>query len=218
MTMKRFKYIIFDFDGTLFDTGPGVMCSVRYALSQLGITEDDPAALRRFVGPPLYQSFRSFYNLSDEDAARAVEQYRVLYNQIFIDESYLYPGMDDVLRQLKNSGMHLAVATGKPEHFALPIAEHSGLYPLFDILCGISLNDKDMHKKDLILRVLEHYGEPERSDVIMIGDRASDITGAHEAGVNAMGVKYGYAADGEIEKAGAELIAETPADIGRLLL
>ena len=218
--MRTPSYIIFDLDGTLFDTGPGIMHSVQYALKQLGIEENDNAALRRFIGPPLFMSFRNFYGLNDDQASRAVEQYRVLYNKVFIEESYLYPGMADLLKKLKAAGKHLSIATGKPEHFAVPLTEHSGLRPLFDSLCGISLEDKDMHKKDLIKRVLEGYGSPspDLSDVIMIGDRASDITGAHEAGVKAMGVRYGYAASGELEGAEPDCTADTVEDIGRLLL
>ena len=216
--MNRFNYIIFDFDGTLFDTGPGIMHSVQYALKQFGIDEHDSTALRRFIGPPLFTSFKEFYGFSDEDAARAVEQYRVLYNKIFVEESFLYPGMDEILKSLRAAGMHLSIATGKPEHFAVPIAEHSGLLSLFDILCGISLNDKSMHKKELIGRVLEHYGYPDLSQVVMIGDRASDITGAHEAGIKAIGVRYGYAHGDELEDAGADFTAQTVEDVAKLLL
>ena len=218
--MRTPSYIIFDFDGTLFDTGPGIMHSVRYALKQMGIEEPDDKALRRFIGPPLFMSFKNFYNFTDEHASQAVEQYRVLYNKVFIEESYLYPGIADLLKELKAAGKHISIATGKPEHFAVPIAEHSGLRPLFDSLCGISLTDKDMHKKDLINRVLESYGSasPDLSDVIMIGDRASDITGAREAGVKAMGVRYGYAAAGELESAEPDCIADTVEDIGKILL
>ena len=115
--------ILFDFDGTLFDTGEGILRSVQYALEGFGIHETDTARLRKFVGPPLFDSFSELYAMTPEQAQAAVARYRERYLPVGIYECTLYPGIPELLEQLRAHGFRVAVATGKPTPMACSILQ-----------------------------------------------------------------------------------------------
>ena len=223
------KYILFDLDGTLTDTAEGITKSVQYALEAQGIKEENLDNLTCYIGPPLDESFQKFHGMTKEQAWEAVEKYRERYKDTGIYETSVIDGMIFVLETLKAAGK--ALATCKPEPFALKILEHFNLLKYFTVACGSNLDGTRKYKNEIIEEVfarlnrLEGNGElteavldEMKADSIMVGDRKDDIYGAHNADIEAVGVRFGYAADGELEEAGADYIVNTVFELTALLL
>lgn len=209
--------ILFDLDGTLTDSGEGIMNSVEYALEKYGIKVEDREQLRAFVGPPLAEQFSKFCGFSAEEGHRAVDVYREYYQEKGIFENSVYEGIPEVLETLKSRGYKICMATSKPEKYAKLIAEHFDFAKYFDVIAGSLMDGGRVNKNEVIEYVLEQCGATDREKVLMIGDRCYDIIGAKKAGTHSMGVLFGYGSREELEEAGADLIAETPADIAKLI-
>lgn len=204
------KYFLFDLDGTLADTGPGIMESVQYALSELGWMPQEEEFLRQFVGPPLMVSFQTFCGMDEKEANRAIQIYRQRYNAAGLYKSPLYPNIDRMLSQLYESAT-LCVATSKREEGARKILSMRGIEKYFTVVVGDDgSRPTKAHVIDKALRLL---GDPPISEVVMVGDRSYDIEGAKYCGIESIGATYGYSQPGELEEAGAEYTAE---DVGSL--
>lgn len=213
--MKR--YFLLDLDGTVADNGEGILKSAQYALDFFGIHQEPEERLRRFVGPPLDQSFRELYGFSQEQAWQAVAKYRERYAVKGVYENKLYPGIRELLEHLSGRGKR-CLATSKPEVFARKILEMQGVLPLFDVVVGAELDGTRTDKAEVIRAVLEQLGNPPKEQVVMIGDRKHDILGAKSVGVESIGVEYGFAPTGELQAAGADWIVPTVAELDRLCL
>ena len=213
----RYEYILFDLDGTLTDSGIGITNSVMYALEKYGIEVSDRRELNKFIGPPLWNSFEDYYGFSKEEAKTAVEYYREYYREKGIFENLVYDGFEDLLKTLKDNNMILIVATSKSEVFAKQILEHFGIAKYFDYVAGSELDGTRVKKYEVIKYALESCNITELSKAIMIGDREHDIIGAKAVGIDSIGVVFGYGDKSELEKAGADFIVETVADIGKVL-
>ncbi len=200
-------HIIFDLDGTLTDSQEGITNCVRYALESFGIHETDYSRLCLFIGPPLDASFKEFYGFSDEDAQKAVKKYRERFETVGLFENRPYDGIVDMLRLLKDSGRVLCVATSKPEKFSRRILDHFGMTPYLDCILGNSMH-LQVEKSDMIKKIVDLYGIS-KEQAVMVGDRRFDVEAAHKAGVDCIGVSYGFAPEGELEKAGADHIVDT---------
>lgn len=201
-----YDIILFDLDGTLTDPGIGITNAVIYALKQYDIQVENREELYRFIGPPLLESFQSFFGFTEEDAEQAVIYYRDYYREKGIFENYVYPGMDMLLGRLRRAGKALLVATSKPEEFALQILENFKLAEHFTVIAGASMDGSRIRKADVIDYALKQYGMDEREQVLMVGDRKHDILGAKEIGIASAGVLYGYGSREELEAAGADYI------------
>lgn len=212
-----YQTILFDLDGTLTDSGQGILNSVAYALEKMGIEEPDTANLNRFIGPPLYESFSRFYQLSPEDTQSAVDAFRVYFKEKGMFENQLYPGIIPLLEELRTAGKTLVIATSKPEIFAKQILEHFGISHYFDVIAGASLDSSRISKADVIGYAINQL-EAFPKHAVMIGDREHDIEGARMHQLPAIGVLYGYGNKQEFEKAGAAMIVETVQDLKRVLL
>ncbi|HEL2736117.1 TPA: HAD family hydrolase [Streptococcus suis] len=212
-----YQTILFDLDGTLTDSGQGILNSVAYALEKMGIEEPDTANLNRFIGPPLYESFSRFYQLSPEDTQSAVDAFRIYFKEKGMFENQLYPGIIPLLEELRTAGKTLVIATSKPEIFAKQILEHFGIAHYFDVIAGASLDSSRISKADVIGYAINQL-EAFPNNAVMIGDREHDIEGAHRHQLPAIGVLYGYGSKQEFEKAGATMIVETVQDLKRVLL
>ncbi|CYU36366.1 TPA: HAD family hydrolase [Streptococcus suis] len=212
-----YQTILFDLDGTLTDSGQGILNSVAYALEKMGIEEPDTANLNRFIGPPLYESFSRFYQLSPEDTQSAVDAFRVYFKEKGMFENQLYPGIIPLLEELRTAGKTLVIATSKPEIFAKQILEHFGIAHYFDVIAGASLDSSRISKADVIGYAINQL-EAFPKHAVMIGDREHDIEGARMHQLPAIGVLYGYGSKQEFEKAGATMIVETVQDLKRVLL
>ena len=194
--------ILFDFDGTLFDTGEGILRSVQYALEGFGIHETDTARLRKFVGPPLLDSFSELYAMTSEQAQAAVARYRERYLPVGIYECTLYLGIPELLERLRAHGFRIAVATGKPTPMARSILQRFDLERLFDCVIGCEYDGTRSTKAEVVAAALaETQTAPEAA--LMVGGRKYGVTGAAACGVPCLGVYYGYAEPGELEAAGA---------------
>ena len=210
-------YLLFDLDGTLTNPQEGITKCVQHALRAFGIEEPDLEKLIPFIGPPLIQSFMEFYNMSEEDARKAVAVYRERFSTVGLFENFPYPGIADMLAELKAQGKILAVASSKPTVYVRRILEKFELAPYFDVIEGSNLDGTRVDKKEVIAEVLSQLDNPSADDLLMIGDRKFDVIGARETGFGCVGVRFGFAAPDELEQSGAVYIADTVQDLHRYL-
>lgn len=212
-----YKNILFDFDGTVFDTLKGIERSVKYALDKNGIVLSVDS-FRRFAGPPFKVIFKENYGFDDELIVKIIEAFREDYLPYGIYESSPFPGIAELLDELRQNGFKLAIATLKPRTMAVELLERSGLYGKFDVISGqIAEGIETLTKAEIVRGAMDMLGAaPE--DTVLVGDTKYDVVGGHEAGLKVIGVRYGYAESGELENAGADIIVETLGDLKKLFL
>ena len=200
------KAILFDLDGTLTDSGEGIMNCAKLALEHYGLPIPSEAELRTFVGPPLHDSFIRF-GVPAEEADNAIKIYRSRYIPIGKFENHPYEGIQEVLEKLKALGHTLYVATSKPETMSVEILEHFDMAKYFDIIAGASFDRSRSSKEDVIAYLLDQCGDYDQK--IMVGDTAFDVIGAKVHGIPTVGVAWGYGKVEDMENAGAISIAHT---------
>lgn len=198
-----YRVILFDLDGTLIDSSDGIIKSVLYTLHFYGIEESDTDGLRRFIGPPLSESFEKFYAFSKEQAREAVDKFRERYNVKGYLECELYPDTKQVLTQLKEDGFLLGVATSKPEITARRILEQKGIADLFDEICGATMDGRIEKKADVLQELLRRHPEYVKEEMVLIGDTAFDVHGANALGIDSAAVGFGFGDVQEMRLAGA---------------
>lgn len=199
-----YKYILFDFDGTVFDTVEGITKSARYALNTLGL-DAELNELRCFAGPPLDDMFLERYGGTPEQAKQFVDAFRERYVPVGLYECRVFPQVKQLLRELRDDGRALAVATLKPQILAETLLQREGMLDLFDAVCGSRAEGHEQTKCEVAQKAMALLGAaPE--ETVLIGDTKYDIHGAHECGIFAVGMEYGYAAPNELKLAGADLI------------
>ncbi len=222
------RYILFDLDGTITDSSEGITKSVQYALNKLGITEKDQSVLRKYIGPPLDESFQRFHGLDKETALVAVGYYRERYTDTGLYENRLFDGVDKMLKELKEDGYIVALATCKPEIYVPRILKYFDVAEYFDVAVGSELEGGLRRRKNQVIdevftRLLDkglledEELEKTKRKAIMIGDRKDDILGAKASRIESMGVRYGFAEEEELEIAGADYIVEKVEDIRQKL-
>lgn len=214
----QYEMVLFDLDGTLTDSGPGIVNSVQYALKQVGRGVENLEELTCFVGPPLAEQFAKFCGISDEQGHQMVELYREYYEEKGMLENSVYDGIPEALEQLKNAGIRLAVATSKPEKYARKIIEHFKIASYFEFIGGANMDGSRTKKAEVIEYVLKSCHVEDRQTVLMVGDREHDILGARECHISALGVLYGYGDRTELENAGADWIVDMPLRIAEKIL
>ena len=215
----KYRYILFDLDGTVTNPEEGITKSFAYALEYMGIHVEDRTELRKVIGPPLLQSFDEFYHFTKEQALEATAKYRERYQDMGWAENEVYPGMEETLKTLWEQGAKLILATSKPERFAVRIMEHFGLSKYFTMLCGPVDYAKDRSTKEQVVRyALEQNGITDIGEVIMVGDRKYDVVGAAAVGIKTIGVLYGFGDAEELTSAGAIHLVETPQELAEYLL
>ena len=209
--------LLFDLDGTLTDSGPGIMHAAKTALQSFGIDGLSEQELRYFVGPPLWESFGKY--LPEGQISAAIDRFREYYRVTGWLENEPYPGVRECLHALKAAGKRMYVATSKLESMARQVLTHFDLMQYFDGVCGGIADDPEAGKKvNVVRRALREAECTEYSRAILSGDREYDIYGGHAAGIQTVGVLYGYGSREELEKAGADALAETPEALLALLL
>jgi phosphoglycolate phosphatase len=209
------RLVLFDLDGTLVDSAPGIWASVRAAAAELGLPRPTPAQLRAMVGPPLQEGFAATFGLTGADVDRAVAAYRAHYAAGALLDVTVHAGIPELLAELAEDGATLAVATSKPEPFAVRVLEHTGLRGAFASVHGATLDGRIRHKDQVVAAALAAH--PERP-AVLVGDRAQDVAGAAVHGLPCIGAGWGPAEDGELAAAGAAVVAATPADVRAALL
>ena len=208
------KTILFDLDGTLTDSGEGIINCVILGLEHFRLPVPDREALRVFVGPPLHDPFVKF-GVPEDQADEAVRVYRSRYNTVGKFENTPYPGIYELLQFLRNNGHTLLVATSKPESLAVEIMDKFELSKYFHRICGASLDRSRSTKEDVIAYLLAQNGGAE--DMVMVGDTAFDVLGAAAHGIPTIGVSWGYGSVEEMVAAGAKAIAYTMDELLALL-
>lgn len=212
-----FKVILFDLDGTLTDPMIGITKCVQYALKHFGIDEDIEN-LTKFIGPPLIDSFIGFYGFSYDQAKEAADIYRERFAPIGKFENEVYEGIPEMLSKLKGSGIKLAVASSKPEVFVEQILEHFDLLKYFDYVVGSLMNETRTKKDEVLDEALRQIGNSyAKSEMAMVGDRKFDLASATKFGLTGVGVRYGYAEDGELEAENPAFIANTVKELEEYL-
>jgi phosphoglycolate phosphatase len=206
--------VLFDLDGTISDSAPGILAALRQAFTEHGLAPLDERTERTLLGPPFYESLPPI--VGDDQLWPVIESYRANYATTMYD-SAPYAGMPELLTALHDAGHRLAVATSKPEPYAVPIVEHLGVAGLFETIGGDE-PDGSLRTKALVIdKVLRRLGNPEPRAVLMVGDRSHDVIGARAHGIDCVGVGWGYAAPGELEHAGAVAVCATPAGIAQIV-
>jgi len=208
------RSILFDLDGTLTDSGEGIINCAAYTLEKLGLPVPSREAMRVFVGPPLGDTFQSF-GVPAEQTEEAIRIYRSRYVPIGKYENKPYGGIREVLEALQSQGHRLYVATSKPETTSLEIMDHFDLARYFVRICGATLDGTRSTKSQVIDCLLE--GGVSRESCVMVGDTVFDILGAAVHGIPAIGVRWGYGSVEDMKKAGAAAIAEAPEELLNLI-
>ncbi|MCR5126007.1 MAG: HAD family hydrolase [Treponema sp.] len=212
----KYTHLFFDLDGTLTESGPGIMNCVKYALEKFGINESDTEKLKRFIGPPLVNSFMDFYNFSESDAREAMRIYRERFGTIGIFENAVYSGIPETLQKLSEEGKKLYVATSKPEIYVPKILEHFGLAKYFSDAVGSDIEETRSSKALVIEYAIKKNNleeEAASNRIVMIGDRKHDLIGAQENALESIGCLWGYGSREELEKYKATTIIENPEDL-----
>lgn len=213
--MSTSSVILFDLDGTLSDSAPGILGSLRHAFDVNGLPRLDAPTERALLGPPFYESLPPL--IGEAALADVIAAYRDDYGQTGMYDTSVYPGLRDVLTGLRAAGRRLAVATSKPEHYAVPIVEYLGLSEFFDTVGGDELDGSLRTKALVIGKVLSRLSAPDPACVVMIGDRSHDVEGARSHGIATVAVEWGYAMPGELAKARPIAICATAADLAAAL-
>ena len=211
-----FDCILFDFDGTVFDTVEGITKSVRYALNKVGL-DAELESLRCFAGPPLADKFMEVYGFDRAAAEQAVRDYRERYRPIGMNECCVFPGIKELLEKLRAAGKTVGIATSKPQELAEKLLRRENMLGLFQVICGSRPDGNDSAKWQVVQRAMELCGAA-KENTILVGDTKYDVAGAHKVGIACVGVRYGYAAEGELEAAGADAIVEDLPELESFLL
>lgn len=203
------KAVLFDLDGTLIDSREGISNAANYAADCMGLPPMPFAQLREFIGPPLVELFRCGYGMEPRQAQEAVAHYREYYNEKGKDEFTVYDGIPETLQGLRDAGMEVALCTAKPEKFAVPILQKSGMDAYIQQVFAATLSRTVSHKADLVEEAQRTLSVP----CVMVGDRCFDIDAAHHCGAESVGVLYGFGTRQEIENCRPTYIVETPQEL-----
>lgn len=211
------KAVVFDFDGTLCDTGVGVKKSAKYALDAFGIKAPEWEELDFFIGPPLLVTFQERFNQSVTDAEKLVKKYRERYTNIGLYESEFYNGIPQLIKDLKSQGFKLGIASSKPINYVEELLIKADLQTYFDYISAVNFNADCESKQSILERCLNELGV-EPNDAIMVGDRFYDMDGARGAGVDSVGVLWGFGSKFELIESGATYVVDKIQDIESIAL
>ncbi|MCR5746976.1 MAG: HAD hydrolase-like protein [Lachnospiraceae bacterium] len=211
--------VIFDLDGTLIDTGEGIMKCAQYSLENIGIEVEDYHDLSFFVGPPLMHTYTVRYGVSEEKARELIRIYRERYEPEGVFECELYPGVKECLINLREKGYKICIGSSKPEHMCVKLLKHFGLSELFDEVCGATPDGKIDTKAEVLTELFRRGKDDTEfiSGCVLVGDTGFDISGAAGVGISSIGVSFGYGNTGEMKKLGASSIADSMEEIPGLI-
>ncbi len=210
------RYVLFDFDGTLFDTSPGILRFMRTVLERNGYDWHSEKWLHRFIGPPVIDALKEYCGMDDAEAERVKSEYREMYRAEGVYECSPMKGAKECLESIKQAGARTAVATSKPYYFAEQLLELYDFRKYFDVVCGAE-SDAHSGKAEIVERALVQL-DADRSDSVMVGDRKYDILGAKACGIPCIAFDSGFAEEGEYEQAGAILTVKDFAQLTGVLL
>lgn len=218
--------VLFDLDGTIADSAPGMLVCLRRTIAEAGLPVPDEATLQSFLGPPLYVSFQRVFSVDATEASDLIARYRSYYHGDGERLSTIFAGMADALHEISRDGYTLAIATSKPTESATRILQHHELDDRFAFIAGAELTGPRQHKADVIAHALQELGVSgapvggmavEGETIIMVGDREHDVLGAASFGIPTVGVLWGYGDADELTSAGARALAEHPRELRSLM-
>ncbi|HRF67064.1 MAG TPA: HAD-IA family hydrolase [Ignavibacteria bacterium] len=195
----KYKNILFDLDGTITDSSPGIINSYLHSLTRIDLAENDIDMLRSYIGSPLRAYYTERHNMSTADSDIAVKHFREHYAETGLFENTVYPGMDELIHKLHDSGFRLYIATSKPLQFAITVLDHFNLKEYFNSIHGSDMSADNKPKDKLIADAILMNGLI-KSECVMIGDRYHDINGAKVNGIDSIAVTYGYGSMDELAK------------------
>lgn len=213
----RYSAVIFDFDGTICDTGEGILKSAQYALEAFGYEVPDYKELTYFIGPPLLVTFQEKFGADPATADELVKKYRERYTNKGLLESCLYDGIKELLASLKKENIKLGIASSKPQDYVEALLDHFGIRSYFDVICGVSFTADCESKANIISRCVKELEIP-GNEILMAGDKSYDIDGAKANLIDSAGVLWGYGSRIEFAQSGARFVAEKPEDIYSIAL
>lgn len=208
----RYNAVIFDFDGTVCDTGEGILKSAKYALDAFGIESPDYEELTCFIGPPLLITFQEKFGADPAKADELVKKFRERYTNKGVFESELYDGIKELLIKLKKGNIKIGIASSKPQDYIETLLDHFSIKSYFDAICGVTFTADCESKTSIIARCQKELGVA-GNECIMVGDKKYDIEGAKANIMDSVGVMWGYGSRFEFIEAGAKFIAEKIDDI-----
>jgi phosphoglycolate phosphatase len=210
--------VLFDLDGTLIDSQPGIVASCLAALCALGHKPDEALDVKCFIGPPIEEMMQVLLrSYGDDRVGEAVTAYRHHYGESGLLGSEPYPGIIGALQEMRQAGLRIYLATSKREVFARRILENLKLATYFDGIYGSVPGGKLDHKTELLAQIVSEQ-DICASHSLMVGDRRNDIIGAHAVNMRGLGVLWGYGSRDELEAAGAEQLVELTADLAQVVL
>ena len=212
----KYKYVLFDLDGTVSASAEGIRMSLEYALDTLNVPKPDLDDYTLYIGPPLIDTFRNLCGLDDETSEKGAAIYRDYYEKEGKYHNRVYPGIKEVVFSLREKGIKTAICTSKQKPVADGVAEFLGITDWFDEVVGSTLDNTIKDKKDLIPYALTKLGgniESDREQTLMLGDSRFDAIGARLCGVDFIGVSYGYGSVDEMKEQGAVAIVDSPGEI-----
>jgi phosphoglycolate phosphatase len=209
-------HVLLDLDGTLSDSSPGIARSLRHAFSACGYTPPTDDQVRAVIGPPFEVSFPTL-GIPAEDIERVVLAYRDRYEEIGLFENEVYPGVEEMLDQLRANGHVLSLATAKPQTTAIRIVEHFGFTSYFELQAGatVEVGSDRRTKAEVIAHAMSELGigAADVANTLMVGDRDHDVEGATSNGIACIGVTWGFGTTEELMGAGAATVAHAPAEV-----
>ncbi|MDD5832274.1 MAG: HAD hydrolase-like protein [Clostridiales bacterium] len=219
------RYVLFDLDGTLTNSYRGIINALKYSLSKFTV-EPKEETFNKIIGPPVVWSLQNYYGFDEENAVKGLRYFREYYDRTGYLENELYPGTEEMLKTLRGHDKKLLLATSKPQKMAEKVLEHFGLDDYFCFVAGANSDDESSSKElglratkeDVIGYVLKTNGILDPENAVMVGDRHWDIRAGKVFGLQTIGVSYGFADPGELEKAGADYIASNPLMVSEIVV
>ena len=212
-----YKYIFFDLDGTLLNTYPGVSNAVKYTMEFYNKPVPDETEMKKYLGPPLADSFRDLAGFDEKIIPDTIKKFREYYLKKGVYEYEFFEDLKPTFDKLRNLGCILAVATSKLELGAIEMLKHADLFDEFDFICGSTQDGTRVTKTQVVSHVINHYGITNKKEVILLGDRENDVTGAKNNGIDCCGILCGFGSRKEFEESGATYIVPYISDIFTIL-
>ena len=216
--MSSYQHIIFDFDGTLFDSRIGIVNSVKYALDAMKISHPSEEVLTSFIGPPLHYSFQKHFGLSQKDTEHAVLKLREHYSDEGHLQSKPYEGLFEIVKELFKQNRKIGIATAKPTVYTKHILDNNQWTSYFHCVYGSDLKGELFPKEKTIAQVLKDFRHPDPDTCVMIGDTIYDIKGAHQQGIPSIAVDYGYGKTQDLKDARPKHFVENVEQLRELIL